>query len=110
MNKVYGYCRVALMNNEEMNQQCKIIKDYCKNKGLGLDECFCDNGVSGLKTDRTNLQRMLNVLQQGDIVVIKDIARLTRDIRQYITLTKQIYDIGTTLIVIDQPDLKFDVI
>ena len=34
MSKVYGYCRVALANEEEMMEQVKMVKDYCKDNGL----------------------------------------------------------------------------
>ena len=109
MSKVYGYCRVAFKSETEMVQQCKMISDYCKDNGLQIDEFFCDNGVSGLKMERSALQRMLNILQQGDVVIIKDVARLTRNMHQYMILVRQIYKAGATLVVMDQPDLKFNV-
>lgn len=109
MGKVYGYCRVALKNEEEMAQQCKIIEDYCKDNSLNIDAYFCDNGVSGLKLDRRELNRMLGILQSGDVVVSKDIARLSRNAQQCIMLVDMIYKAGATLVVADQPDLKFNV-
>lgn len=109
MSKVYGYCRVAFKSEEEMEQQCKMIEDYCKDNDMEVVEYFCDNGVSGLKMERGGLQRMLNILQQGDVVIIKDVARLTRNMHQYMTLVRLIYKAGATLVVMDQPDLKFNV-
>ena len=102
MSKVYGYCRVALANEEEMMQQCKMIQDYCESNGLKVDECFCDNGVSGLQFERDGLQRMLRVLHEGDIVIIKDAARLSRDLHQYMELTKLIYGAGAVFKIINQ--------
>lgn len=101
MSKVYGYCRVALKNEEEMAQQRKMIYDYCDDKGLKVDECFCDNGVSGLKCDRSGLQRMLGVLQENDIVIIKDVARLSRSIEQCMYFVEQIQEAGATLEIIN---------
>ncbi len=109
MGKVYGYCRVAFKNEEEMAQQCKMIGDYCKDNGMEVAEYFCDNGMSGLKMERGGLQRMLNILQQGDVVIIKDVARLSRNVHQYMILVRQIYKAGATLVVMNQPDLKFDI-
>jgi DNA invertase Pin-like site-specific DNA recombinase len=108
MNKVYGYCRVALKNDNEIAEQCKFIGDYCKDNGLTVDEYFCDNGVSGLKIERTGLSKLLDVLQKDDVVIIKDVARLSRNIHQYMTFARMIYKKGALLFVIDQPDLKFD--
>lgn len=93
MGKVYGYCRVALANDEEMAQQCKIIESC----GMEVDEYFCDNGASGLKFDREALQRMLKILQDGDIVIVKDIARLSRDMRQCVEIIESIYQSGALI-------------
>ena len=57
---VYGYCRVALANEKEMEQQRQRVVHYCRMNHLEADECFCDNGVSGLTLDREGLQQMLN--------------------------------------------------
>lgn len=102
MGKVYAYCRVALKNKEEMAQQCKMIGDYCNDNDLEVAEYFCDNGVSGLKFDRDALQRLLRVLREGDIVVVKDYARLSRDIHQCMDITKAIYRAGAVPKVINQ--------
>lgn len=100
MGKVYGYGRLAFASNEEMAQQLKVIDDYCKGCGLKLDRVFYDNGASGLSLDRKGLNQLLRVLQSGDIVVIKDIARLSRSYSQCLALIEQIRNIGATLIII----------
>lgn len=102
MSKVYAYCRVAFKSEEDMEQQCKMIGDYCNDNGLEVDEYFCDNGVSGLKFEREALQRLLIVLREGDIVVVKDYARLSRDMHQCMDITKAIYRAGAVLKVINQ--------
>jgi DNA invertase Pin-like site-specific DNA recombinase len=51
---------------------------------------------------------MLSILQSGDIVIIKDIARLSRNTHQCMMLVEMIYKAGATLVVADQPDLKFN--
>lgn len=102
MGKVYGYCRVAFKSEEEMAQQCRMIGDYCKDNGLEVAEYFCDNGVSGLKLERDALQRLLRVLREGDIVVVKDYARISRDMHQCMEITKSIYRAGAVPKVINQ--------
>ena len=101
MGKVYGYCRVALKNDEEIAAQCKIIDDYCRDNGLKVGGYFCDNGVSGLKFDRDALNRMLQILQEGDIVIVKDIARLSREYRQCISIAESICRAGALLKIIN---------
>lgn len=97
MGKVYGYCRVALRSDEEIAQQCKMIDDCCQENGMKVDKFFCDNGVSGLKFDRKALQRMLKILQDGDIVIVKDIARLSREFGQCMSITESIYQAGALI-------------
>ena len=100
MNKVYGYCRVALANEEEMAEQVKLVGDYCRDNGLTVNKYFCDNGVSGLTLDRKGLNELLEVLQDGDTVVVRDIARLSRSYSQCISLLEQMKDLDIELKII----------
>lgn len=97
MSKVYGYCRVAFANEEEMEQQKQLVEWYCEDNDLKIDKYFCDNGVSGLNSHRDALNEMLYVLRDGDIVVVKDIARLSRDIKQCISFVELMDQLGVTL-------------
>lgn len=97
MGKVYGYCRVAFKSEEDMAQQRKMIEDCCRDNGMEVDEYFCDNGVSGLKFERKALQRMLQTLQDGDIVIVKDIARLSREYSQCMSIAESIYRTGALI-------------
>ena len=97
MGKVYGYCRVAFKSEEDMAQQRKMIEDCCRDNGMEVDEFFCDNGASGLKFDRKGLQSMLNVLQDGDIVIATDIARISREARHCLDIVNSIYKAGALI-------------
>lgn len=100
MSKVYGYCRVALANKEEMEEQLKMVEDYCKNNGLNLHKCFCDNGASGLSLDRKGLNGLLDVLQNGDVIVMKNMSRLSRGYSQCLALMERMKEMNVTLKVI----------
>lgn len=99
---VYGYCRLALADEQEMAQQRKYVADYCEANNLELDEYFCDNGASGNTINRDEFQMMFNKLKKGDIVITKDVARLTRNILEYETLQGCFDEIGVTLKIINQ--------
>lgn len=92
MSKVYGYCRVAFADEEEMAEQVKLVGDYCKDNGLTVDKYFCDNGASGLSLNRKGLNELLEVLQEGDVVVVRDVARLSRNSSQCVSLVEQMED------------------
>ena len=100
MSKVYGYCRVAYADEEEMAEQVKLIDDYCRDNGLTVDECFCDNGVSGLSADRKGLNELLEVLQEGDVVVVRDISRLSRDSFHCMSLLEEMKNLDVELKII----------
>lgn len=103
MGRVCVYCRVANENQVDMELQQKAVQDYCEDKGLTIDEYFCDNGVSGLKYDREGLSKLFNVIQMGDLVVIKNVARLSRNIKQYMYFEEQIKKAGASLVIVDKP-------
>lgn len=100
-NKVYGYCRVALANAEEITEQVNLIGKYCQDNGLKVDAYFCDDGASGITLDRANLNMMLSALQKGDVVIVKDIARLSRNASQCMALIEQIENAGAILTIIN---------
>lgn len=101
MSKVYGYCRTALACSQAITEQMALIEIYCNKNGLEVEKYFCDNGVSGLKSHRTQFNDMLYVLQDGDIVVVKNIARLFRDMRQCISFMELMEQLGVTVKTVD---------
>ena len=77
MSKVYGYCRTARAGN--IGEQIELVSNYCRAKGLDLAMCFCDDGVSANKVDRIEMGKLLDVLEKGDAVVVRDFSRFTRN-------------------------------
>ncbi len=96
MGKVYAYCRVAREENFNLDKQYKEAESYCKNNNLSLEKIWIDVG-SGLDQKRISLNNMLDVLQAGDIVVVKDIARLSRDVGGYEKIMATITDRGANV-------------
>lgn len=101
MSKVYGYGRLALASEEEKERQLKVIDTYCDSHGLTIDKYFFDNGVSGLELNRKELNALIDVLRGGDIVVIDNMARLSRNMFECMTVLNLIESIGAKLIIID---------
>ena len=99
MSKVYGYCRVAFADEEEMTKRIEIVNNYCKTHNLSIDKHFFDNGVSGLELNRKGLNALIDVLRGGDIVVAYNMASLSRSMFDRITLINLIDSIGAKLII-----------
>lgn len=101
MSKVYGYCRLARKDDERMASELYHIRNYCIDKGLELSQYFYDNGVSAHTTNRDGLNRLLDVLEEGDVVVTKDISRLARNPKMGLALVDQICGMGAKIIYTD---------
>lgn len=97
MGKVYGYCRTALANEEEIKKRIELIKKYCEDNELNLEKCFYDDGVSGfdLGEDFKQLMRELNC---GDTVVIRDASQLSRSNARLQVLMSQFDDMGISIV------------
>lgn len=79
MSKVYGYCRTARAEGNSIGEQIELVSNYCKNKGLNLEMCFCDDGVSAHNVDRIEMNKLFDVIRRGDTIVARDYSRFTRN-------------------------------
>ena len=106
MYKVYGYCRVALASKEEIEEQMRVIADYCEGNNLKVDGFFCDDGVSGLDIG-PEFKRLLEELKSGDTIVITNLTRLSRSTAKLLMLMSQLKDMGVEVLCADKSE--FDV-
>lgn len=74
MSKV-GYIRVSTVQQNTVRQL----------DGVELDKVFTDK-CSGSTTDRVELQRLKEYVREGDTVVVHDISRLARDMKDLLGL------------------------
>lgn len=98
MSKVYGYCRTALVEGNNMEVQCELVENYCKSRGMKLEKCFCDAGVSAHNMNREGLDELFNVLKEGDVVVTKDVSRLARNPEMGLVLADKIRGMGVEIV------------
>ena len=101
MSKVYGYCRTALVEGNNMEVQCAVVENYCKSRGIKLEKCFCDAGVSAHNMHREGLDELLNVLEDGDVVVTKDASRFARKPAIGLVLADKMRSMGVEIIYVD---------
>ena len=105
MGKVYGYCRVALASKEEVEEQMRVIANYCEGNSLKIDGFFCDDGVSGFDIG-PEFKHLLGELKSGDTVVITNLARLSRSTTKLLMFMNQFKDMGVEVLCTDES--KFD--
>ena len=78
------YLRLSREHPEENNSieaQREIVTNYAIKNGYKIIEEYEDNGYSGILDSRPGLNRMMLDISRGyiNMVIVKDISRLTRD-------------------------------
>lgn len=90
IKKVAIYTRVSTL--EQANEGYSIegqeqrLKAYCKVHDWDNFEFFVDAGQSASNTDRAGLQNLLNRLDEFDLVLVYKLDRLTRSVRDLMSL------------------------
>jgi DNA invertase Pin-like site-specific DNA recombinase len=98
MNNTYGYVRVSSMEQNEDRQMIAL-----KNVGVHSENIYIDK-QSGKDFHRANYEKLVSLLQSGDLLYIMSIDRLGRNYaeiqNQWRILTKEI---GVDICVLDMP-------
>ena len=109
MGKVYGYCRTALADAEEIQKCIGLIKKYCKDNGLNLEKCFYDDGVNGFDTGE-DFKQLMCELESGDTVVLRDISQLSRSNARLQILIEQFADMGVKIAYVSEEEVSVPLI
>lgn len=86
---VFGYARVSTQE-QNLDRQLDILK------GSGAEEIIKEK-ITGTKADRPELNRLLDKLRKGDIVLITDLTRLGRSTKDLFNLVEQIEKKGANI-------------
>src|SRR4051794_98234 len=82
-------------------RQTEMARRYCREHGLQLCEQVTDRGVSAFRGANRNgeLGRLLGVVRPGDVLLIEDADRLSRqDWRMAINLVGELVDRGIEVV------------
>lgn len=101
MNKVFNYIRVSSKEQNEQRQVEAMCKWNHDNNIEGAIQLI--DKATGTNTDRPNLQLMLQVIGEGDLLVIKSIDRLSRNYKEVMELWNTITSKSADIVVIDMP-------
>ena len=85
---VYGYARVS-STGQSLDAQLAELK------AANCERVFQEK-VSGKNRDRPQLERALEALGEGDVLIITRLDRLARSSRDLLNIVKQITDAGAT--------------
>jgi DNA invertase Pin-like site-specific DNA recombinase len=86
-----GYARVSTHDQDETLQVRALEK-------TGIDALFIDHGVSGTATSRPRFDAMIDGLEEGDVVVVYSLSRLSRGTKHLLQLSELFEEIGVGLV------------
>jgi DNA invertase Pin-like site-specific DNA recombinase len=104
---VYGYTRVSTDRQadegESLGAQQRVIEGYAMTIDLKVDKIFVERGVSGSKPlrDRPEGQRLLAVLEPGDVLITPKLDRMFRSALDALDVLGQIQKRGVILHMVD---------
>ena len=101
---IFAYTRVST-KEQITDRQLLAIDNYCKDNNIKVDRYFEDK-LSGKNFDRPNYQALKLTLRNGDTLIIKELDRLGRNMKQIKEEWQDLQNIGIDIIVIDTPILN----
>lgn len=90
-----GYARVSTQDQNLDRQRDLLRRDGC--------ERIYEEKVSGARSDRPELGRMLDALREGDVVVVAELSRLGRSVRDLFAIVGRIDEIGAQIKSLNEP-------
>jgi site-specific DNA recombinase len=108
--KAATYCRVSteeqVQNGTSLETQRARTRAYVEEKGWAFVEEFMEEGVSGAKESRPELDRLLNACRAGEVevVVVTKHDRFARSLLNALLLMRDLDEMGVTVEFTDEPN------
>ena len=84
-----GYARVST-EEQSLNRQIDMLNE------VGCEKIF-EEKISGIKRERQELIKMLEQLRKGDLIIVADLTRLSRSVKELFQLVEQIETKGANI-------------
>ncbi len=99
MPGVAGYARIST-GQQDAEMQVQAIREYCQRRGWPSVEVFTDEGVSGARENRPELNRLLDELHRRrfDVLVVWRLDRLGRSLSHLVRLLEELHALGIDLV------------
>lgn len=91
------YARVSTLNQgQDPTMQTRELTEYCHRRGWEVFDCYVDNGVSGKKDSRPELNRMMNDAhaRRFDVVVVWRFDRFARSVSHLLRALETFHALG----------------
>ncbi|MGN4539307.1 recombinase family protein [Bacillus cereus group sp. MYBK74-2] len=91
---VYGYARVSTAG-QKLDTQRQLLRQYDENIKLVEDK------ATGKNKDREGLNKLMDMLQAGDTVVITRIDRIARNVKDLLVIAEELEKMEVTFVILD---------
>ena len=95
---LYGYARVSTRGQAKDGNSLEAQKNALRS--AGATEIYAD-AFTGTKTHRTEINKLMAVMQSGDTMVVIKLDRIARSATQGIELVEKLLDRGITVHVLN---------
>ena len=116
MNRTVIYARTACYNETELNWQVQVLQSLAANLSLNVTRIIRET-ASGLDFERQGMRELMGLVKAHEVntILMKDLARIGRDIPKAIKVLEELDTHGIKLIiqggdtveVADNPLLKY---
>lgn len=86
---IIGYARVST-SGQNLDGQCDSLRQ------AGCDRIYSEK-ISGAKAQRPELERMLDALREGDTVVITELTRMGRSVKELFSIIERVHEAGASI-------------
>ncbi|TYK32806.1 recombinase family protein [Bacteroides pyogenes] len=95
---IFGYARVSKLNQNLERQINELKKEGC--------ERIYQEKMTGTRKERPELSRMMDALREGDVIIVCELTRLSRSVKDLFNLIEQINDAGANIKSLKEPWLN----
>ena len=95
------YARVSTLNGgQDPTMQTRELEEYCQRRGWEVFDCYVDNGVSGKKDSRPQLNRMMQDAHERrfDVVVVWRFDRFARSVSHLLRALETFNSLGVQFV------------
>ncbi len=96
---LYARCS-TLDKGQDPELQLAPLRDYCQKRGLIIVGEYGDNGISGSKSNRPQLDRLLQAVRKSqiDLIVVWKLDRFGRSLKQLVMALEELSSLGVGFI------------
>src|SRR5262249_13550947 len=101
MKRAAIYARVSTKNNgQNPETQLVALLEYVRHRGWTLSDEYVDNGISGIKDSRPQLDRLMKDARgrKLDVVIVARFDRFARSTRHLILALEEFQSLGVDFI------------